>query len=797
MPSIAEVLAQALQYHQAGNLQPAEQLYRQILQVDPRNADALHLLGELAYRAGQHDQAIDLMNQAISLNPNVFAFHCNLGVVYQAVGRLDEAANHLQRALHLTPNSPEAYNNLGVVLKDQKRYTDAEECFRRALTLRPDYADARGNLGLVFSEQDRFEEAMACFRQALQLKPNHTNTLNNMGNALLARQRLNEALACFDKALSFQPNDPITHCNRGAVLREMGRIDEAIASYQQALRLQPQFAVAHNNLGAAYKDLARWEEAVACFHQALSLKPAYPEAHLNLGSVYKEQRKFSEAETHIREALRLQPNNADAHTALGNVYVDQGMVEEARNCYKEAQRIKPATSLRIILATMLPLIYESMEHLLQTRQTFADNIQALEKEGVRLDVTQTPATPPFFLVYQGMRDLDLQLAYRRLFIAPPPPVSVSHKPSPVGADGKIRVGFISAFFKRHSVGLLMQGLIQHLSRDAFAVTVLSTANHHDSVAESIRQSGDLFFLVPPNLDTARKMIAELGLNILFYTDIGMDPFTYTLAMTRLAPIQCTTWGHPTTTGLDTMDYYVSSELFEADDADKNYCETLVRLRTIPAFSRRPVLPVQLKSREAYGLPSDCHLYSCLQSLFKFHPAFDEILGGILRADPKGVLLLSKGHYPHWHYLLQKRFSATLPDVTKRIHYVPWQFYEDFLNLNALSDVLLDPLYFGGGRTTYEAFSMGLPVVTMPSRLLPGRMAYAMYRRMGVMDCIAQTPQEYIDLALKLAGDADYRATVRGKIRAANSAIFEDMEAVRELERFFKEAMAKRGPRSQL
>ena len=131
----------------------------------------------------------------------------------------------------------------------------------------------------------------------------------------------------------------------------------------------------------------------------------------------------------------------------------------------------------------------------------------------------------------------------------------------------------------------------------------------------------------------------------------------------------------------------------------------------------------------------------------------------------------------------------MPDVLERIHFVAWQFYNDFLNLNAISDVLLDPVYFGGGRTTYESLSMGLPIVTMPSKMLSGRMALAMYKKMGVMDCVADTPQQYIDLAVKLAGNADFRGVVRRKIKEANSVLFEDMEAVRELERFFKEAVA--------
>ena len=195
----------------------------------------------------------------------------------------------------------------------------------------------------------------------------------------------------------------------------------------------------------------------------MRLKPDYPKAHLNLGNLLKEQRQFEEAESHIREALRLQPTNAEAYTCLGNVYIDQGMVDKARSCYEQSLRITPSNRLRIIVATMLPLIYESMNHLRQARQTFIDNLHRLEEEDIRLDLTHETAQPPFFLAYQGMNDRDLQLALRRLYIAPTD-ISVPRTLTPDIGQRRIRVGFLSAYFKKHTIGLLMQGLIKHLTQ---------------------------------------------------------------------------------------------------------------------------------------------------------------------------------------------------------------------------------------------------------------------------------------------------------------------------------------------
>jgi predicted O-linked N-acetylglucosamine transferase (SPINDLY family) len=239
-----------------------------------------------------------------------------------------------------------------------------------------------------------------------------------------------------------------------------------------------------------------------------------------------------------------------------------------------------------------------------------------------------------------------------------------------------------------------------------------------------------------------------------------------------------------------MDYFVSSELLEGEEGKQHYTETLVRPKSLPIYYYRPLPPSPLKDRGYFGFDEGRHLYACPQSLFKFHPEFDEILGGILREDSLARLILLQGRSKRWDELLLKRFSATIPDVMDRIRFVPPQPREDFLNLNAVVDVLLDPIHFGGGNTSYEAFAVGTPVVTLPSRFLRGRITLALYKQMGVLDCVAANPAEYIKIAVKLGTDPDYRAMIHSKILAANAALYENLEGIRELEQFFQEAVAR-------
>jgi predicted O-linked N-acetylglucosamine transferase (SPINDLY family) len=796
--SISDWMALALRHHRAGGFAEAERIYRQVLEVSPDHADALHLLGDIARRYGRYDVAYDYISRAIGINPTAALYYYSLALVYEPLGRYADAAICAQRAIELKPDFPEAHNDLGQCLLAQGRLDEAVTCFGRALDLRPNYAFAHNNLGTALARQGRLDDAVRCFREALRLNPEYPEVYGNLGNALATQERWDEAAASFREMLQRRPDSAPTYNHLGMVLAAQGRLDEATAAYQHALLLDPRLVVGHHNLAVALHEQGRLAEAVASYQQALDIDPGCVLAHINLATILQEERRFDEAIAHIQTALRIEPQNAKAYEALGRVFANQGKIREARAGYEQALAIRPHARTQIILATTLPLVYESMEHLRAERRALIENVRRLEEEGVCLDLTQELAPSPFYLAYQGENDCDLRRALAGLCRAPatalPGPfgrLAADHLAGgatlPPPAVRKIKVGFISTYFTDHTVGRLTQSLVANLSRERLSVTVLSAATLPDKVTDFFREKADQFITVPANLQAARRLVAELALDILYYTDIGMHTFTGSLAFSRLAPVQCVTWGHPETTGLPTIDYFISSELFEPEDADQHYTEKLIRLKSFPPYASPPALPVPLKSRTLFDLPDDAHLYACVQSLYKLHPEFDEILAGILRRDLKAIIVLSLGNHPHWHEALVSRFAKSIPDVHDRIRFVGWLSSDDFLSLHAISDVVLDPPHFGGGRTSYEFFAFGLPVVTLPSRFLRGRLTLGMYRKMQLLDCVAASPVEYVDIAVKIATEPAYRAEIRSRILVANNVLYEDQSAIRELEIFFAQA----------
>jgi Flp pilus assembly protein TadD len=248
-PTPHQQLQAALRHHQAGQLGPAEALYRQVLAREPNYPDALHLMGVVAYQTGRLDQATELIARAITLNAESADYHCNLGSVLAARGSVDGAVAAYRKAVALRPEYVEAHYNLGNALQRKGLFDDAAAEFTEAIKLRPQFAEAINDLGIVQCLRGKCEDGVAEFQKALAIRAEYPEALNNIGNAL----------------------------------KELGRIDEAVAAYRKALEIRPNYSDALNNLGNTLKDAGKLEEAIATYRKALAIRSDSPAAHWNLG----------------------------------------------------------------------------------------------------------------------------------------------------------------------------------------------------------------------------------------------------------------------------------------------------------------------------------------------------------------------------------------------------------------------------------------------------------------------------------------------------------------------------------
>jgi len=718
-------LQAGLEKHVLGRLDDAVEEYRKITATSPDYPFALNLLGVAAIQKGKQSEAVELIRAAIVLNEREPEFYSNLGEALRGLGRFEEAAGCHNRALSLDSRCGYAFNNLGLVLKDMGKP----------------------------------EEARHAYREAIRCIPTHAKAWNNLASISLALGETAEAEQCERHAKTLDPEDASIACYMGNTMKRLGRLYEARAFYWHAIKLRPDYAVGHNNLGALYHDLGLFDEAAACFVAALDVQPGHIEALNNLGSVRKEQ----------------------------------GRMAEAADCFRKSLAVQDDDGIRIRLAILVPIIPESTARIAALRVDITRALAELvsKKPAIHAPLDQV-GTTAFYLSYHGECNRELHSALAHIYEQSCPELfhiaqHCNQLPLP---RKRIKVGFISSFMKRHSIGKTTAGLFAAISREEFEVHALFAPPFvDDDCSGFILEHADHATLLSNSLPEAHRQISGLGLDVLFYQDIGMDPYTYFLAFARLAPVQCVSFGHPDTTGIRTMDYFISSDLFETEGAIMHYSEELFLLRGLGtlAYYYRSATPRPGKTRVDYGLPDDSHIYICPQALFKFHPEFDLILVAILRRDPTGVLVLLESRIPDHTRLLKKRLSLAGPDVSERIFFLPQQENGDFINLIALADVMLDTIHFNGMNTNLEAFAVGTPVVTMPTRFQRGRHTLGMYRKMGIQDCIAANPDHYVEIAVRLTGDQRLREKVKDSILTASGCLYEDIQVVREFERFFREA----------
>jgi protein O-GlcNAc transferase len=738
-PGIVELLRQGAAHQEAGRLDEAEALYRRVLAIDPARGEGHVRLANLLEGRGRLEEAVASWREAIRLMPDRQAqLHNRLGNTLAALNHLDQALTEYDHALRSNPRSAVAQYNLAHLLNRLGRLEEAAERYRRAIALEPGFAAAHNNLGHVLNRLGRHEEAARCCREALRLRPGDPAAQNNLGNALAGLARFEEAEACYREALRLKPDLPETQRNLGDALSSLRRFEEAVSCYREALRRRPELADAWNNLGVALGTLGDAEEAARCYDEALRRKPDFLGARLNRGMAQ----------------LRI-------------VYRDEAEIERARAAY--AAELEAACRLDAI-----PTLTE--------------------------DALATAVKPPFLLAYQGLCNRELQARYGRFVAAAmaklhpawasPPEVTAPASGAP------IRVGILSAYFYGHSNWKIpIKGWLAGLDRRRFRLFGYHLGYRQDAETELARRLCHRFVQGLPTLEGWAERIRADRLHVLLIPGIGMDDMTIRLAALRLAPRQATSWGHPDTTGLPTIDDYLSSALMEPADGDEHYTERLVRLPNLSISYEPAALTPEPVTRAEIGVADEAVLYWCCQSLYKYLPRHDQVFASIAAAVPEARFVFIK--YPHGEgvtALFRERLAAAFArigrDAAQHCVFLPPMSTARFAGISRLADVFLDSLGWSGCNSTLEALAWDLPVVTMAGDLMRGRHSAAILTMLGMPELIAADAAAYVALAAQLGRDREWRRALARRIAQEKQRLYRDAVSIKGLADYLEEAAAR-------
>jgi tetratricopeptide (TPR) repeat protein len=299
-----------------------------VLAIEPRQADALNLLGLVARQKGEFTAAVEHLRAALAIDATQAAFSANLAEAYRGLGQIDQAIAAYEQAIRLQPSAAVAHVQLGTLYEQAGQLLRAAESYQRATQLDPRRAEAWAGLGLLYKTHGQLAAAEECLRRACELQADAAPVHFELGNVYQMLGRMDDAMGCYRRALSVQPDFAAAACNLGNALRERGALAEAQQQLERAVALRPDLAAAQSNLGAVLQDLGRLDESQACFERALALEPRRAEFLLNLGTVLKDQGRVEEALPWYERALQSQPGYSQALCSRGTAQLSLGRFRE-------------------------------------------------------------------------------------------------------------------------------------------------------------------------------------------------------------------------------------------------------------------------------------------------------------------------------------------------------------------------------------------------------------------------------------------------------------------------------------
>jgi predicted O-linked N-acetylglucosamine transferase (SPINDLY family) len=457
-----------------------------------------------------------------------------------------------------------------------------------------------------------------------------------------------------------------------------------------------------------------------------------------------------------------------------------------------AQRPDFAAARWVYTMAQLPAVYEAEADPERCRTAFSAELGKLSQWlGSHSDLDpDAMALQPFYLAYQEQDNRDLLARYGELSAEVMRRWLERQRLPPVQPPkrGRLRVGIVSAYIFEHSVWTaLIKGWVQLLDRGRFEVDVFHLGQMQDRETLFAKSHAAHFVQGPKGLREWVQIILDRQPDVLIYPELGMEALTGKLASSRLAPVQVASWGHPETSGLPTIDYYLSAEAFEPPGAQQYYTERLVTLPgTGCSYEEAPVTAVE-PDLARLGIDPESPILICAGTPYKYAPQHDRVFPAIARKLGRCQFVFFMHQPAHLSEKLHRRLKATFERdglvFERYVIVIPRQPRAEFYGLMRRAHLFLDTIGFSGFNTAMQAVDNGLPIVTREGRFMRGRLASGLLKRMGLAELVAQSEEEYVATAARLVRDADYGRQIRARIAGARASLREGIAPIRNLEEF--------------
>ncbi|HMQ06104.1 MAG TPA: tetratricopeptide repeat protein [Saprospiraceae bacterium] len=664
----------------------------------------------------------------------------------------------------------------------------AESLITLCIKQNPHHADSLHLLGLIKSQTGKLEEGLKWVEMALQ-KRIHPMYYNNLGLILSRLGRWKDAITQYRLALKLSPDFLEARLNLATALSTIGKVAQSIPHFKNVIDKDPFHLRAFFNWGNALHKLGRHSEALEKFDNCVQIQPTYADAWQNKGSMHEYLKQWEEAERAYTAWDQLTGNALKSGLQLIHLYYKQGMYSKAKPYLQKLKQKYPSDRwLELHIACLVPDIFKDSQEIDHYIHRLENTLQKLVQSPPPLTqntLSIYQLTYPFSLAYAGLNELPLKSKFgaffEKYFSQIRTSTTVRNKNLP--SIAMLVTGKHEGVFLR-----CMKGFIENFNKDLFHFTIICEAPlGFEILSSQIRNSSVEFLLVPNEIEKAHQIIQKKRFDILYYWEVGSDSLNYFLPYLKPAAVQCASWGWPVTSGIPAMDYFISCKaLEEQENYSSYYSEKVILLERLPTYYYRPQLPETLLPLSYFHLPENKNLYLCLQNIRKIHPDMDEVFAKILERDPQGILVILGSEKRGAIEILVDRFERILKNHKNRITVLNRLNTQEYFSIMHCASVILDTFYYtGGANTSCDAFAMGKPYVTLLWHQHRGRYGAAAYLQANVKSApIANSFEEYIQFALRLTRDQNYYEKISGQMQKGSIEIFEDIQAVRELEYCF-------------
>jgi protein O-GlcNAc transferase len=746
--AVSALFRQAVNALRGGNLDAALHFAGQVLGLEPRHPGALQLLAEVWGRKGDPRRAAELLER-VPKSARDWRVAANLGSALTQLGDLAGAERQFRLGLKDKPDLAILHFNLGNVLDKQGRKKEAAESYRRSLALDPGLVECRVNLADLLGELKAHDEAEALLRGAAELAPARAEIAVNLGHLLKAQGKRGEAESWFRRALELRPDLVPAQLELARLLADKRQVDEAEPWLQRAAgRAQdnPDVALA---VGDLYRELERYAEAEPHLRAAVSARPDSRRALLKLALVLDKLGKYEESEQLQQQFLALAPVTAKDWEDRGRLFLERGEQEDAVNCYLRALRMDPSdANLHAALVFVQGYLPE-----LSPAELFRAHVDWAQRHASR--VSRLPVARP-------------------------------GRP----AGGRLRLGYLSPDLREHSVAYFLAPVLAHHDHGAFEIFCYSTSRKTDDFTARLRRHADHWIEAHGLSDEElAQRIRDDGIDILVDLAGYTSGHRLLVLARKPAPLQLTWMGYSNTTGLKQVDYRITDALADPPgEADALHSEKLVRLPGgFCCYEPRQDAP------EPGAVPclANGHLsFGCFNNPDKINDRVIALWARILQELPESRLIL-KGtglEIPARRRRLEEAFRTRGVDPACVELRLQNKTAAEHLGEYAQVDVALDTFPYNGVTTTCEALWMGVPVVALAGDRHAGRTGLTLLTHAGVPELVADSEEQYLEIALALARDparlAGYRSGLRARLRA--SPLLDAGEFTRHLEAAFRE-----------